>query len=63
MNCQFVGQVNPYNRLCNICSQYLEGCVPIHAASGCCLGECDIYLCEGCDVTSCKADLERDRSA
>lgn len=63
MICQFVGRINPYNRLCHTCNQYLECCVPLHTASGYCLGECDIYLCEGCEVKSCEADMERERPA
>ena len=63
MTCQFAGTINPFNTLCNNCSLYLETCVPIHTADGYCLGECDIYLCEGCDIPGCQADLERDRTA
>lgn len=63
MICHYVGQVNPYNRLCNTCNLYLECCVPIHTAGGYCLGECDLYLCEGCDAAGCQMNTERERPA
>ena len=63
MICQFVGRVNLYNRLCVRCDLFLQCCTPIHTVDGYALGECDFYLCEGCDIPGCQADLERDRTA
>ncbi len=64
MICQFAGRVNLYNRLCLQCSLFLECCLPTHSTDGYANNaECDIYLCEGCDVPDCQADLERDRTA
>ena len=63
MICQFADATNPYNSMCNNCYLFLETCVPIHSADGYCLGECDIYLCEGCHIKVCSVDTERDRTA
>lgn len=64
MTCQFAGRVNWHNRLCVQCSLFLECCVPIPNSDGYAqTAECDIYLCEGCDVQGCPVDTERNRTA
>ena len=41
------------NNICNQCSLYLVTCMPTASDSGYSHGECDCFLCSGCNRDDC----------
>lgn len=50
LNCVYAGRTPLDNAICSNCNLLLNTCIPVAGKDGIAFGECDIYLCEGCNM-------------